>query len=87
MALFEDMFKGGDIVTGLAIGFGAAVLVPALTPMLRPVAKTVVKIGLAAYDQGREMVAGLNERTGDILAEARREVEYGPQASPTKKPG
>ena len=76
MALLEDLFKGGNIVTGLAIGIGAAVLAPAVIPALRPLAKSVIKAGLVAYDQGRAMLAELNERTGDIVAEAREELEH-----------
>jgi hypothetical protein len=74
MALLEDMFKGSSIVTGLAIGIGAAVLAPAVVPVLRPLAKSLLKAGLIAYDQGRVALAELNERTGDILAEARSEL-------------
>ncbi|QRM32544.1 DUF5132 domain-containing protein [Microvirga sp. VF16] len=74
MALFEDMFKGGNIVTGLAVGLGAAIVAPAIVPVLRPLAKAVIKAGLVAYDQGRVALAELNERTGDIVAEARAEL-------------
>lgn len=74
MAFFEDIFKGGNIVTGLAIGIGAGVVAPALIPVLRPIAKTVIKAGLVAYDQGRVAFAELNEQTGDVLAEARSEL-------------
>jgi Protein of unknown function (DUF5132) len=74
MALFDDLFKGGNIVAGLAIGIGAAVLAPVLIPALRPLAKSVIKAGLVAYDQGRVALAELNEHTGDILAEARAEL-------------
>ena len=74
MALFEDLFKGGNIVAGLAIGVGAAVLAPTVIPALRPLAKSVIKAGLVAYDQGRVMLAELNEMTGDIVAEARNEI-------------
>jgi hypothetical protein len=42
MAFFEDIFKGGNIVTGLAIGFGAGIAAPAVIPVLRPIAKTVI---------------------------------------------
>ena len=38
MAFFEDIFKGGNIVAGLAIGVGAAVLAPVVIPALRPLA-------------------------------------------------
>jgi Protein of unknown function (DUF5132) len=74
MALMEDMFKGGNIMTGLAIGIGAAVVAPVVVPILRPLAKSMIKAGLVAYDQGRVALAELNERTGDILAEARSEL-------------
>jgi hypothetical protein len=74
MALLEDMFKGGNIITGLAIGVGAAVVAPAVVPVLRPLAKAVIKAGLVAYDQSRVALAELNERTGDIVAEARSEL-------------
>ena len=74
MAVLEDMFKGGNIITGLAIGVGAAVLAPAVIPVLRPLAKAVIKAGLVAYDQGRVAMAELNEKTGDIVAEARAEL-------------
>ena len=74
MALLEDVFKGGSILTGLAVGIGAAVVVPVIIPALRPIAKSVIKAGLMAYDQGRVALAELNEHTGDIVAEARSEL-------------
>jgi Protein of unknown function (DUF5132) len=74
MALFEDLFKGGSIITGLAIGVGAGLLAPVLGPALRPIAKAVIKAGLIAYDQSRVALAELNEQTGDIVAEARAEL-------------
>lgn len=87
MAFFEDIFKGGNIVTGLAIGIGAGVVAPALIPVLRPIAKTVIKAGLVAYDQGRVAFAELNEQTGDVLAEARSELaEQAEQEEKSKRP-
>ena len=74
MALFDDIFKGGNILTGLAIGIGAAIVAPAVIPALRPIAKSIIKAGLMAYDQGRVALAELNEHTGDIIAEARSEM-------------
>jgi hypothetical protein len=76
MALLEDMFKGGNIVAGLAIGLGAAVVAPAVLPILRPLAKSVIKAGLIAYDQGRVALAELNEQAGDMIAEARAEITH-----------
>jgi hypothetical protein len=74
MSLVEDMFKGGNVMTGLAVGIGAAVVVPVVAPLLRPLAKSVIKAGLIAYDQGRAAMAELNERTGDMVSEARTEM-------------
>ena len=81
MSLFEDIFKGGNIVTALAMGVGAAVLAPAVVPVLRPLAKSIIKAGIIAYDQGRVALAELNEQTGDIVAEARAELAESAQAS------
>ena len=85
MAFFEDIFKGGNIVTGLAIGVGAGIVAPALIPVLRPIAKTVVKAGLVAYDQGRVALAELNEQTGDVVAEARSELAEQDELEKSKK--
>jgi len=75
MSLIEDVFKGGNIVTGLAFGLGVAVIAPVVLPALRPVAKTIIKAGLVAFDQGRVAFAEMAERTEDMLAEARAEME------------
>jgi hypothetical protein len=80
MALLDDAFKGGGVVMGVAAGIGAALVAPVLIPALRPIAKSMLKAGLMAYDQGRVALAELNEQTGDILAEARAELEQGTKA-------
>jgi len=78
MAFVEDLFKG-NIVTGLAVGIGAVVLgpivAPAVTSVLRPAAKAVIKAGIYAYDRAAEALGQVNEMTGDIVAEARSELE------------
>jgi hypothetical protein len=74
MAFFEDMFKGGNILTGLAIGVGLAVVGPVLRPVLRPVAKSLFKAGISAYEQGRLALAEINEQASDVMAEARAEL-------------
>jgi Protein of unknown function (DUF5132) len=86
MALLDDAFKGGGIVMGIAAGVGAALVAPVLIPALRPIAKSILKAGLMAYDQGRVALAELNEQTGDILAEARAELEQGAKAATGEKP-
>ena len=75
MALLEDVFKGSNVATALAACVGAVILAPVVGPLVRPLAKSVIKAGLLAYDQGRVLLADLNERTGDIVAEALEELE------------
>ncbi len=75
MALLEDAFKGGNLLTGLGVAVGAVVLGPIVLPLVRPLAKGAIKAGIVAYDQGREILADLNERTGDMVAEVRAEMD------------
>ncbi len=70
----EDVFKGGNIVTGLAVGVGVAVLAPVVKPLLRPASKALIKAGLEVYDQCKVAAAELGERTTDVVAEARAEM-------------
>ncbi|MFZ5660911.1 MAG: DUF5132 domain-containing protein [Pseudomonadota bacterium] len=96
MAIIEDMFKGGNIVTGLAIGIGAAVIGPMLMPVVRnvarPVAKAAIKGGIAVYDRGREMAAEVTEMAQDLVAETKAEMafsgeEAGEQGTEAKSAG
>lgn len=81
MSMFEDAFKSGNIATGLAVGVGAAVLIPLAMPILRPLSKVAVKAGLSVYDQGRVAFSELSERTNDLVAEARSEMDEPARAS------
>jgi len=68
MALFDDILSGGNLVTGVALGVGAAIILPLAGPILRPLAKNVIKGGILAY-QG---AAGLIEDISDLAAVCRR---------------
>ena len=74
MAMLDNVFEGG-MGTGLAVA-GAVVLAPTLLPVvgriLRPVAKAAIKGGLVLYN---ETLAGVGEVAGDLVAEARAELE------------
>jgi hypothetical protein len=90
MAFFEDIFEG-NIGTGLAVGVGVAVLGPIVAPVLstvlRPVAKAVIQGGMLALDVGRDAAGRLNEMSGDIVSEARAELnEARTEASRRHKP-
>ncbi len=77
MSLFDNGWKG-NIVTGLAIGIGSAVIAPIVIPILasiaKPVAKASIKGGLMLYEKGREAVAEAQEVVEDLIAEAKSEL-------------
>ncbi len=77
MSLFDDsvegLLEGG---TGLAIGAGVLLLVPGVLPavgrMIRPLAVGAIKAGMVVYNQA---TSGMREAAGDLVAEARAELE------------
>ena len=73
MAEFKD-----KAVTGLFIGLGAAVLAPAVLPILvsvgRPLAKAGLKGGMMLLDKIKEKAAETGELLEDMAAEARAEL-------------
>ena len=87
MSFLEDVFKGGNIVTGVAMGMGARFIAPVVTPMLRPIGKSLLKVGLIAYDQGRIALAELNEQRSGLVAEARSELPETGRAEATSEGG
>ncbi|MCU0842023.1 MAG: DUF5132 domain-containing protein [Thiobacillaceae bacterium] len=78
MAGVDDLFKG-NIVTGLAVGVGIAILAPVITPILasvgKPLAKSLIKTSMLLYEKGRETAAELGEVFEDLMAEAKVELE------------
>ena len=58
MALLDDVLNGGNLMTGIAVGVGALIAWPLITPIARPLAKSVVKGGLIAYRQAEQLFAG-----------------------------
>lgn len=75
--LLDDIVKG-NVVTGLAIGLGVAILAPVAIPVVatiaKPLAKAAIKGGLILYEKGRETVAEMGEVAEDLLAEAKAEL-------------
>ena|SRR5438477_6989376 len=67
-----------ELIPGLLIGAGAVLapkLFPALGGILRPLVKSVVKVGYSAATSVREAVAEVGEQVEDIVAEARSEQQ------------
>jgi hypothetical protein len=75
MALLEDIVKAegsGPLVLGVGALMLAPTVLPAIGRMLRPVLKGAIKTGITVYE---ETYASVKEATGDIIAEARAELE------------
>lgn len=69
----------GDLVEGLGVtGIVGIVLIPVLLPVIggvgRPIAKAIVKSGIALYEKNKDAIEELQESWEDIIAEARAEV-------------
>ncbi len=72
-----------ELLIGVALGAGAAMaprMFPRLGAAIRPVAKEVIKYGLAATDKARECFAEASEHIQDLMAEVRS--EQGAEVSP-----
>ena len=78
MGLLDNAIKG-TVLTGLAIGIGAAVLAPVVLPVLagvaKPLVKAVMKSGLMLYNKSKEVIAEAGEVTEDLWAEAKTEAD------------
>ena len=74
-----SLFSKGNILTGLAIGIGSAILAPVVIPALagiaKPLAKATIKEGLLLYNKSKETFAEVQEMVDDLIAEAKSEVE------------
>jgi hypothetical protein len=81
MALFDDILSGGNLVTGVALGVGAAVILSLAGPILRPLAKNVIKASILGY----RGAAGLIEDISDLAAEAA--AETGREITPPARQG
>ena len=84
MAFFENGLKG-NIITGLAIGVGTAILAPVVIPMIasiaKPMAKAAIKGGIMLYEKNRELIAEATEVVEDLVAEAKAELDTGTAAA------
>lgn len=90
MSIFDNGWKG-NIISGLAIGIGSAVLAPIVIPILasivKPVAKASIKGGLIIYEKGKEAIAEAQEVVEDLVAEARSDLaEMQPPVTPAGEP-
>ena len=72
------MAQNDNLLKGAAIGVGVAILVPvvvaALMPVIRPMARSALKAGIFAYEKGRETLEGIGETVDDLVAEVEEEL-------------
>jgi len=84
MALLEDVTLGSVVSTSL-IGVGlvltAPLLLPAVSALVAPVAREVVKGGVRLYDAGAHVVTSIGEQLSDLVAEARAATPSTPGSS------
>ena len=78
----------GNIVTGLAIGIGSAIIAPLVVPALskaaKPLAKAAIKGGLVLFETSKEKLAEAHELVDDLLTEARAELAAEGEANPAE---
>lgn len=77
MMIVDELLKR-NIVVGLAVGVGVALLGPVIFPVIlraaRPVAKTLIKSGVEMFERGREAAAEFGEFVEDTAAEVHAEM-------------
>ncbi|RCJ27963.1 DUF5132 domain-containing protein [Nostoc minutum NIES-26] len=63
---------------GIIAGIGAVLLAPVILPVVagigKPIAKSIIKGGIVAYEKSRGAFAELGETWEDIVAEAKAEL-------------
>ncbi len=78
MSLLSNAFRltWPNILVGVGVALAAPVLLPAVGFVVRPLAKGVVKAGLAVKDMAVSVAAEAGEQISDLVAEAQAE-HYG----------
>lgn len=89
MAVF-DKPGSTELAKGVAIGMGIALALPVvamtMAPMLRPVARSVIKGGIAALEKGRETTAEVAEMVEDLYAEVKEDLRASRHATESDEP-
>ncbi len=78
MSLLSNAFRltWPNILVGVGVALAAPVILPAVGFVVRPLAKGMVKAGLAVKDMVVSVAAEAGEQISDLVAEARAE-HYG----------
>jgi hypothetical protein len=88
MALFDEDAR--KTLVGIGVGLGVAALLPLLRVILkdagRPLAKGSIRLGILAYEKGRETAARWGEVVEDLVVEVRSEMHTGSPEAPIPQP-
>ncbi len=68
---------GGAVAIGAAAVLLAPVVLPIVGAVLKPVAKSVIKGGILAFESAKVALAETQETVEDIVAEAKAEIAEG----------
>jgi hypothetical protein len=82
MAWYDNVvqFSWSNVLVGISVAALAPVLLPAVSYVVRPLVKGMVKAGLTAKDLGVGFVAEAGEQISDLVAEAKAEHYAKPEA-------
>ena len=85
MGWLDDAFSGWGttVLVGIGVAVAAPVLLPAIGAVIRPVAKGLIKGGLALADSLQEVIAEGGEQWSDLVAEVKAERTAASAASST----
>ncbi len=86
MKLLGASVNLGTLATGAGIVLLTPIVVPVIAGVLKPVAKSIIKGGLIAYEQAKSATAETMETLEDLAAEAKSELsdKGGSSAKPKK---
>lgn len=88
MALFNGVLNGWvpSLLIGVGVALAAPILLPAVAAGGRPLARTLIKGGLAVAETVQEVVAEVGEQLSDLVAEAQAERAAAAPAPPAAQP-
>ena len=79
------MAQNDQLIKGVGLGLGAAILIPliasALAPVVIPLARSALKAGVRVYEKGRETIEMIGETVEDVVAEVQDEMVEAKEAA------
>jgi hypothetical protein len=84
MALFNGVLNGWvpTLLIGAGVALAAPILLPAVAAGGRPLARMLIRGGLAVAETVQEVVAEVGEQVSDLVAEVQAERAAGAAAAP-----